>query len=268
MPNITASVGNGGVNSAADVKIVQALLNRHAAKIGFAPLSVDGKIGAGTVAAIRLFQTKSFGIDSPNGRADPGGRTITAMNALPAPASLSGAAWWHANQARFSNSLLISDLHPDFRDKTARFINALRAAGALVTVASTRRNAIRAYLMHYCWRLSRTDIDPASIPDNPGCGIQWDHGNRVKSRNAARAMSDLFALKFEPSLTSRHIEGKAIDMKILWTGKINVKDAHGNRIEVYTPNDCAQNRILHGIGASYGVIKLFSDPPHWSSDGR
>ncbi|MDB5964086.1 MAG: hypothetical protein JWQ72_586 [Polaromonas sp.] len=25
---------------------------------------------------------------------------------------------------------------------------------------------------------------------------------------------------------------------------------------------------LHGVGASYGVFKLVSDPPHWSDNGH
>jgi hypothetical protein len=25
---------------------------------------------------------------------------------------------------------------------------------------------------------------------------------------------------------------------------------------------------LHALGATYGVIKLVSDPPHWSDDGH
>jgi hypothetical protein len=33
-------------------------------------------------------------------------------------------------------------------------------------------------------------------------------------------------------------------------------------------NGTALNPVLHKIGASYGVIKLLSDPPHWSSDGH
>jgi peptidoglycan hydrolase-like protein with peptidoglycan-binding domain len=267
MPDIRKSVGNGGVNDAADVIIVQRLLNRYAGQIGTQRLSDDGRIGPSTITAIRKFQTYSFGIDSPNGRADPGGRTIAALNG-PAAVPLSGAQWWHAYQGSFTGSTQISDLHPDFRDKAARFINALRGAGAQVVIGSTRRNAARAYLMHYCWRLERGQIAAGDIPAYPGCAVDWDHGNTADSRKAAAEMSALFALRFEPSLTSRHIEGKAIDMQISWTGKITVKDAGGNRIMINAPSNGAENLSLHNVGASYGVFKLLSDPPHWSSDGR
>ncbi len=87
------------------------------------------------------------------------------------------------------------------------------------------------------------------------------------SRKAASEMAALFIIKFEPSLTSRHIEGRAIDMQISWTGKIVVKDASGNRAELAAPANGSENQTLHQIGASYGVFKFLSDPPHWSSDG-
>ncbi len=266
MPDLANSVGNGGVNNMSDVKIVQRLLNKYAGQLGISRLGDDGRIGATTIAAIRKFQTFSFGIDSPNGRVDPGGRTITALNAS-ASMPHSGAKWWHAHQARFANSVQIADLHPDFRDKAARFINAVRMAGAQIVISSTRRNAARAYLMHYCWRLARGEISPSDIPAYPGCAIGWDHGTIAASRKAANEMVVLFAIKFQPSLSSRHIEGKAVDMQISWTGKILVKDAKGNRTELNKPANASENQTLHRIGVTYGVFKLLSDPPHWSIDG-
>jgi hypothetical protein len=39
-----------------------------------------------------------------------------------------------------------------------------------------------------------------------------------------------------------------------------------------TPLDCTgtgtTSANLHAVGASYGVHKLASDPPHWSTDGH
>jgi hypothetical protein len=122
--------------------------------------------------------------------------------------------------------------------------------------------------MHFCWRLSRGEVLPSDIPLRPDCPIKWDHDNIAKSRAAATEMVNLFGLIFEPSLTSRHVEGKAIDMKISWAGNRIVKDANGNRVELEAPRDGSKNTALHAIGASYGVYKLISDPPHWSIDGR
>jgi hypothetical protein len=265
MADIGQSVGAGGVNNRADIVIVQKLLNLHIVTLGLPALTTEGNIGPKTIAAIKRFQTVILGVPDPNGRADPGGRTITALNAPPG-GQLSGAAWWHANQGLYPNSASLSDLAPDFEDKAKRFIAAMRAGGASVSVTSTRRNKIRAYLMHYSWTISSGKIAPADVPAEPGCMIIWDHHDAERSRKAAQDMRDLFGLVHEPSLKSRHIEGKAVDMVIGWTGTIKVRDAAGKQVTLSTPAN-GSNPVLHKIGASYGVIKLLSDPPHWSSDG-
>jgi hypothetical protein len=265
MPDIGKSVGVGGVNNRADIVIVQKLLNLHIAALGLPALTTEGNIGPKTIAAIKRFQTVILGVPDPNGRADPGGRTIIALNA-PSGSQLSGAAWWHANQGLYPNSASISDLAPDFGDKAKRFIATMRAGGASVSVSSTRRNKIRAYLMHYSWTISSGEIAPADVPAEPGCTIIWDHHDAERSRKAAQDMRDLFGLVHEPSLKSRHIEGNAVDMVIGWTGTINIRDAAGKQVTLSTPAN-GSNPVLHKIGASYGVIKLLSDPPHWSSDG-
>lgn len=265
MPDIAQSVGVGGVNDKADVTIVQKLLNRHVSALGLMALTTEGNLGPKTIATIKAFQTAILGVRDPNGRADPAGRTITALNA-PVANNLSGAAWWHANQARYANSAAISDLAPEFREPVARFIAAMRAAGATVTVTSTLRNKTRAYLMHYCWAISRGEISPADVPAEPGCSILWDHISLTKSTTAAREMRELFDLVHEPSLRSRHIEGKAIDMAVVWRDTIKIKDADGRVVSIDVPIGNS-NTALHKVGASYGVIKLLTDAPHWSSDG-
>ncbi len=72
--NIAASVGKGGKNNNADVRIVQALLNNHGNS-----LTVDGNCGAKTIAAIEKFQKEVVGLSKPDGRIDPGGRTWNAL---------------------------------------------------------------------------------------------------------------------------------------------------------------------------------------------
>ncbi len=270
MPDIARSVGFGGQNNKADVVIIQKLLNNYVNALGLSALSADGNIGPATIFAIRKFQSTYLGAADPNGRADPGGRTITALNAVTKtrdPSFLSGAAYWHTNQGRYSNSESLNDLTPEFRVNVQRFLDALRLGGATVTISSTRRNKVRAYLMHYCWRISSGDIAPANVPTEPGCAIIWDHGNLKKSIAAAQEMRDLFVLVYQPALRSRHIEGKAVDMAVRWPGTIKVKDANGVVVSLSKPSNGA-NPGLHKVGRSYGVIKLLSDLPHWSTDGR
>jgi hypothetical protein len=274
MPEIVKSVGYGGQNNKADVLVVQRLLNNFTTGMGLAALVVDGGFGDITGRAIKRFQAQIMGLAKPDGRVDPGGRTIHALGAVAAPgpganpAQRSGAAWWHANQARYTNSDKLTDLIPEFAGKVQAFIDAMRAGGAQVKVSSTRRNPIRAYLMHYSWRLAAGQVSAASIPAKSGCEILWDHGSEAASRSCAREMRDLFNIAYQPSLTSRHIEGKAIDMTITWTGDLVMRDGQGRLVTIAPPRSGDVNAMLHRVGASYGVIKLVSDKPHWSTDGH
>jgi len=181
---------------------------------------------------------------------------------------LSGRAWWVANQNRYPNSRDINDLHADFRANVADFIGILRNAGAQVNIRSTRRNANRAYLMHYCWRIANGDIAPADVPAKTGVDIQWDHADDKVSRQAASEMVSLFGLVVRPSVTSNHISGLAIDMKITWKGDLHLGPLRNRSCIIGGPRDGARNRELHEVGESFGVRKLLKDPPHWSHNGR
>jgi hypothetical protein len=181
--------------------------------------------------------------------------------------NLSGATWWHANQANFPNSARVDDLETDFRGKVQSFLAALGAAGAHVTVSATRRNKIRAYLMHHCWDIAHGLESPSAVPAEPGVTIKWDHGNPAQSKAAAQEMVNLFGIAFRPSLTSLHIPGQAIDMTISWSGTLSIAKKAGPTVAINAPHD-GSNPKLHEVGASYGIIKLLSDPPHWSFNGH
>lgn len=278
MAGIRASVGRGGANRTEDVTAVQQLLASQVVALGRPPLDVDGEYGENTRIAIRLYQKRVMGISDPDGRVDPGGRTwrsleagATVVPALPAPGrstSLSGGAWWDANQARFPNSSAIGDLAPKFRPKVAAFVRALRDAGASVAITAGNRHEIRAYLMHYCWNVARGKVRPSAVPAKRGCDIEWDHGNDSRSRAAAREMEQRFGLVFEPSLTSSHIGGEAVDMIIRWTGTLRIADSNGTVRALGVPRNGGDNIALHAVGRTYGVKKLVSDAPHWSLTGR
>jgi hypothetical protein len=107
--------------------------------------------------------------------------------------NLSGKDWWHANQASYPNSREVDDLEPGFRSRVQDFIASLRHAGAAVVVNSTRRNAIRAHLMHYSWRIAYGDVEPKDVPKRGGLNIEWDHGDLEKSREAAKEMVNLLS---------------------------------------------------------------------------
>jgi hypothetical protein len=273
MTNISASVGQGGKNLPQDVAIVQSLLNRHLPALGLPPLRIDNAASPETIAAIRKFQERVVKLNPPDGCIDPGGRTFRALVApdpgnVAATPKLSGSAWWHANQAKFPNSSSIADLAAPFRANVEAFVAALKAAGASVDVASTLRSKKRAHLMHFSWKIAKGLVVPATVPSEPDVDIVWDHGDLAKSKAGAQQMVDLFGIKFQPSLTSLHLTGLAIDMDIEWSGTLHVKNKAGQSVAIGAPRDGATNTMLHTVGASYGVQKLLTDPPHWSSNGH
>lgn len=75
---IRHSVGQGGHNAMPDVQVVQKLLNRHIPP-STAPLPVTGVCDPLTVNRIRWFQENRVGLRRPDGRVDPGGRTIRTL---------------------------------------------------------------------------------------------------------------------------------------------------------------------------------------------
>ena len=78
---ISASVGDQGKNQKSDVLYVQQLLNKHPfskGKTGDMPLKKTAP-AVKTIAAIRQFQAEVVGLAKPDGRIDPGGKSIKAL---------------------------------------------------------------------------------------------------------------------------------------------------------------------------------------------
>jgi peptidoglycan hydrolase-like protein with peptidoglycan-binding domain len=80
---ISNTVGAGGANEVDDVIRVQSLLNEFRSRNGRALIGVDGKVGAETIGAIRDFQQAVTHV--VDGRIDPDGPAITALEELIAP---------------------------------------------------------------------------------------------------------------------------------------------------------------------------------------
>jgi len=80
--DISAAVGAGGANRKQDVVTVQQLLNRVPVVHGGPEpkLKVDGLAWSKTNAAIRQFQKVYLGHKWPDGRVDPNGKTLAALN--------------------------------------------------------------------------------------------------------------------------------------------------------------------------------------------
>lgn len=171
----------------------------------------------------------------------------------------SGRQWVN----RFPTSSDINELTPAFNSAVQNFISAIERAGGRVRVAATHRPSERAHLMHYAWRIAREAFDPAAVPAKEGVNIDWTHkGDSKAALSAAREMVAGYQIVFRPSLTSRHIERRAIDMNITGIMGHVIEKADGQQITIRSNSD------LFAVGRSWGVVKLISDPPHWSDDGR
>ena len=107
-----------------------------------------------------------------------------------------------------------------------------------------------------------------------GVDIQWVHidsdGNPDPTASvlAATQMVGGYGIVFKPALTSRHTEGMAIDMSISWQGNLAIRNAAGDPVVITSSPRNGSNSDLWSAGETYGVIKLSTDPPHWSSDGH
>ncbi len=185
----------------------------------------------------------------------------------------SGKYWVTWANTNAKNSDKLSDLDSGFKPKVEAFIQALEDAGATVTVESTLRSKKRAYLFHWAWKIYLGKAKPTDATAMTGVDIEWDHGDLAKSKAGAKEMVTGFDLavppnsNVAPALNSNHITGKAIDMKIKWTGKIKVKKKDGKEVEITFMENPNLNTKLHEVGASYGVKKHKRDKPHWSVDG-
>lgn len=183
---------------------------------------------------------------------------------------LSGPAW----VSKFPTSRSLDTLIDPFRSNVRRFLAALERAGAAVAVADTLRPPERAYLMHFAFAIAREGLSPAKVPARDGVDIEWVHpaspgvSSAKASKAAAEAMVAGYGVVFRPALNSRHTEGRAIDLSIAWLGDLVIDKADGESITVTSAPRTGGNSSLQAVGASYGVIKLVSDPPHWSVDGH
>jgi D-alanyl-D-alanine dipeptidase len=183
---------------------------------------------------------------------------------------LSGVDWVD----QFPTSSRVHDLVEPFRTSVGRFLSALNDAGATVAIADTLRPPQRVYLMHWSFCILNGTANPAKIPLMSGVDIQWVHtdpqGNTdpVATKAAAADMVKAYGIVFAPALSSRHSQGLAIDTTISWQDDVTIKNASGTAVQIASSPRNGLNPELHRVGAGYGVIKLVTDPPHWSSDGH
>lgn len=177
----------------------------------------------------------------------------------------SGAQWVD----RYSQSVSTSDLIEPFRGNVDRFIAALNAGGANVSIAQTYRPIERAYLMYWSYKIAN-GTDPATADTQGGVDIDWQHldnagqPNRTEAQTAAEAMVSGYHIRYPPAAPSdtEHNQRTAIDMTITSYESKAFTDGSGHSTTI------TNSTQLYALGATYGVVKLVADPPHWSIDGH
>jgi hypothetical protein len=181
----------------------------------------------------------------------------------------SGTIWC----GRFPTSYSTDDLIEPFRTRAEDFIDALKEGGVKLTISATLRPPERAYLMHWAWMIAHELVLAGDVPPMPGVDIDWIHRaptgepDHIASVEAAQHMVEEYNIAYQPSLTSRHTKGRAIDMTLTWYGGVQIIDRHGGNWRVGAPYTGLNSSIIE-VGKTFGVYKLLSDPPHWSDDGH
>lgn len=114
-------------------------------------------------------------------------------------------------------------------------------------------------------------LDPREVPALDGVEINWVHAKDdaafTKSRAAAEQMVRAFALTAPPPPTSRLAGRRAMEMTITWDGNLKIEDANG-QIKTLGAPQSNNNPGLIEVAATYGVIKVATEPPCWSEDGK
>lgn len=117
---IKHSVGKGGINKKSDVIKIQRALNLVFPSL---LLDVDGLCGKKTIRRIIRLQ-KRF-MNKPDGRVDPGGRTLKQLNS----ASPDIQSKWSGDSAKWSQEKKISSLDKKMQGKVERVIKSLDEQG-------------------------------------------------------------------------------------------------------------------------------------------
>lgn len=118
--SITSSVGKGGTNKKSDVKSVQGALNAVYPALA---LAVDGLCGPKTIRRIEKFQRRFM--NNPDGRIDPGGRTLKRLNS--ATPDIQEA--WSGDSAKWPEDKKLDSLNTYLRPKIKRILARLTDEG-------------------------------------------------------------------------------------------------------------------------------------------
>ena len=117
---INGSVGRGGVNRKGDTRKIQKLLN---AVFPGTPLDETGEVDAKTIRRIERFQRRF--LNNPDGRVDPGGKTLRRLN----QAAPGESGEWKGDSSKWSQEKKLRSLDPRMRPIVEHIIAELAHQG-------------------------------------------------------------------------------------------------------------------------------------------
>ena len=126
---LKGSVGEGGKNAPEEVILIKSLLNQYLGSVPYNPLPLGGTTDDKLKQAIRNFQKRVVGLKNPDGRVDPGGRTLrhlakqvkSVVKFELMPSSGKGFYTYDSASARWGRSHVIAALKKVAADFDARF---------------------------------------------------------------------------------------------------------------------------------------------------
>jgi hypothetical protein len=245
-----------------------------------------GDIGRVPSANARQNLMRSIGETYGNSRAATIARQAAQAAQTATTQELSGAQW----VSRYQDPRSLDALNDDFREDATAFVQALRDAGATVTINSTVRPPQRSYLMYWCTRIAsaanpeavaaqaQADTGPGSVADE----IRWSHGNAARTKAAAQAMKNGYGIGSVVARRSNHNGGGAMDISISWSQRLTIRGKNGEEIRstaasgVIRKATTSPDRGILAAGRSYGLMN-YHDPSrgavrgqdgvHWSRTG-
>jgi hypothetical protein len=272
-----------GVEVSPEIEPIGLESAEEASALVFAPQQL-GDIGRVPSANARQNILRSIGETYGNSRA-----ALVARQAAQATATtqeLSGAQW----VSRYRDPRTLEALNDDFREDATAFVQALRNAGATVTITSTVRPPERSYLMYWCTRIAsaanpeavaaqaQADTGVGSVADE----IKWSHGNAARTKAAAQAMKSGYGIGSVVARRSNHNGGGAMDITISWGQRLTIAGKNGEEIRstaasgVIRKATTSPDRGILAAGRSYGLLN-YHDPSrgsvrgqdgvHWSRSG-
>jgi hypothetical protein len=155
----------GAINNRSDVEIIQKLLNEKAVKVGYPMITVNGVVSPQMIQAIRTFQQKVVGLRSPDGRVDPGGKTLAKLNEpLAAPVTGDG----------------FNPVGKSFQDRLKAFLDDAKAVHGVTIPSGTEfrkaEDAQKWHVAHMIYYNSFGNQKPAkSEVVNGHSVIAWTH---------------------------------------------------------------------------------------------